>query len=177
MIPKWPLSGEMMATGLSHLLHNDQDESRGQGQSIYQAQSDYGEWADELAIISRRRNVLERKLRGVVGNFIRFSSMNDASAGSAKDRVLKCVDARRRAELQRFELDDLMTKLFWLELIAVVKKEWLIFERLFGDRDLLDRNTSIVNERPDAHAKELDLIDAALHRSAIEWFEGRLGKI
>ena len=103
--------------------------------------------------------------------------MNDASRGSAKDRVLKCVDAKRRGELQRFELDELMGKLLWLELIAVVKKEWGIFDRLFGDKVALDQYTSIVNNRPDAHAKDVDAFDAALHRSAVDWFEDRLARI
>ncbi len=140
-------------------------------------QSDYGEWADELAIISRRRNLLEKKLRGVVANFIRFSSVHDASKGMAKDRVLKCVDTRRREALQNLELEELMYKLFWLELIQVVKKEWQIFDRVSGDKATLDKYTSIVNERPDAHAKEIDFFDAALHRSAVGCFEDRLSRI
>lgn len=173
------VSGEMMITGLKHLGDGDSDipPSVPDAVSSVDAHSEYGEWADELAIISRRRNILEKRLRGVVGNFIRFSAMNDTSKGNAKDRILKCVDAKRREYLQRFELDDLMAKIFWLELISVIKKEWKIFDRVFGDKTHLDRYTSIVNERPDAHAKDIDIFDAALHRSAIGWFEDRLAQI
>ncbi len=173
------VSGEMMAIGLTHLKDGDLDIVNVEPTESQQSdgQSEYGEWADELAIISRRRNVLERKLRGVVGNFIRYSAMNDASKGTAKDRVLKCVDAKRREALQRFDLDELMSKLYWLEVIAVVKKEWQIFDRVFGDKATLDRYTTIVNERPDAHAKDIDVFDAVLHRNAVGWFEDRLGQI
>ncbi len=116
-------------------------------------------------------------MRGVVGNFIRFSAMTDSSKGIAKDRVLKCVDAKRRESLQNYDLDEVMSKLFWLELIAVVKKEWQIFDRIFGDRATLDQYTSIVNDRPDTHAKDIDLFDAALHRRAVSWFEDKLNRI
>jgi len=173
------VSGEMMRIGLKQLSENDIDvaDVKGEPVELIGDKSDYGEWADELAIISRRRNILERKLRGVVGNFIRFSAMTDSSKGTAKDRVLKCIDTKRRESLQNLDIDDLMSKLFWLELIAVVKKEWQIFDRIFGDKAALDKYTSIVNERPDAHAKDIDLFDAALHRSAVGWFEDRLSRI
>jgi hypothetical protein len=173
------LCGEMIETGLSHLgevAAGDSSASVAEGSTV-QIPVDYGDWADELAIISRRRNILERKLRGVVSNFIRFSAMNDPSAGHAKNRVLKCIDARRRADVERFELDELMSKLFWLELIAIIKKEWSLFEKIFGDKRELDTNAGIVNTRPDAHAKDVDLFDAALHRNAVAWFEDRLARI
>lgn len=174
------VSGEMMAIGLRNLAESnaeENNESIGSFQAIGDSSLEYGEWADELAIISRRRNILEKKLRGVVGNFIRFSSMSDKSKGLAKERILKCIDAKRRDVLQNLDVDDLMSKLFWLELIAIVKKEWALFERLFGDKVTLDKYTTIVNDRPDAHAKEIDFFDAALHRNAVGWFEDRLGQI
>lgn len=173
------VSGDMMAVGLKHLPGGDLDVTNVEPTQSPQKEglATYGEWADELAIISRRRNLLEKKLRGVVGNFIRFSAMNDTSKGTARDRVLKCIDSKRRDNLQNFDLDDLMSKLFWLELIAVVKKEWQIFDRVFGDKTSLDKYTSIVNERPDAHAKDIDFFDAALHRNAVGWFEDKLSRI
>ncbi|MEN5061441.1 ATP-binding protein [Luteimonas sp. TWI1416] len=173
------ISGEMMEAGLKNLSTNRTEEAiRAQPEPpITTDSSNYGEWADELAIISRRRNILERKLRGVVGNFIRFSSMNDSSKSPAKERILKCVDAKRREGLQSSDLDEIMSKLFWLELISVVKKEWELFDKLFGDKATLDKFTTIVNERPDAHAKDIDQFDAALHRNAVGWFEDRLSRI
>lgn len=173
------VTGEIMATGLKNLAQGDLDLANTQlvQSQRTEKQTEYGEWADELAIISRRRNLLESKLRGVVGNFIRFSSMSDASKGNSKDRVLKCVDAKRRKGLQNYDLDNLMSKLFWLELITVIKKEWGLFDRIFGDKSDLDKYSSIINERPDAHAKNIDLFDTALHRRAVGWFEDKLAQI
>ena len=174
------VSGEMMMIGLKNIANGNVNSDLNRGESApadKDVESGYGEWADELAIISRRRNILERKLRGVIGNFIRFAAMTDTSKGSAKDRILKCIDARRREDLKNLDVDDLMTKLFWLELIAIVKKEWVLFERMFGDKAALDRYTTIVNDRPDAHAKDIDLFDAALHRNAVGWFEDKLNRI
>ena len=74
-------------------------------------------------------------------------------------------------------MDDIIGKLYWLEVISVVKKEWPLFERVFGDRDGLESHARIVNERPDAHAKDLDVFDIALHRKAFDWFEDRLSRV
>lgn len=170
------VSGQMMATGLQH-VGDEQPTDAGPVDDVgVVVTQEYGEWADELAIVSRRRNVLERRLRGVVTNFVRYSAMTDSSGGSAKDRLLRALEQRRRAELQRYELDDLAAKLYWLELIGVIKKEWSLFERIFGSKADIERYSLIVNERPDAHAKDFDLFDAALHRNAVAWFEERLAK-
>jgi hypothetical protein len=167
----------MMATGLQHVGDDHPMETDPIDQAGAAVAQEYGEWADELAIVSRRRNVLERKLRGVVTNFIRFSAMTDSSGGSAKERVLRALEQRRRADLQRYELDDLAAKLYWLELIGVIKKEWPLFERIFGSKADIEKYSVVVNERPDAHAKDFDLFDAALHRNAVAWFEERLAKV
>lgn len=168
------VSGRMMAIGLESFRSSKTEVEAPSDPESTSENSGYGDWADELAIISRRRNILERKLRGIVANFIRFSAMSGQSTESAKERVLKCVDAKRRSDLQRFELDDLMSKLYWLELISVVKKEWSLFEKIFGGRDELEKHAKIVNERPDAHAKDLDMFGVAYHRTAVAWFEDRL---
>lgn len=170
--------GQMMAAGLQCFVSDGGNDSPVQGElSDRTNASNYGEWADELAIISRRRNVIERKLRNIVANFVRFSSLSQQNSGTAKERVLKCIDAKRRSDLQRLDLDEIMGKLFWLEIISIVRKEGPLFEKLFGDRSELERHTATVNERPDAHAKELDLADIASHRKAFDWFEDRLGRI
>jgi hypothetical protein len=137
----------------------------------------YGEWADELAILSRRRNMIERKLRAVIINFVRYAALDKTDKLSAKERILRCLDEKRRAELEACDLDVIETKLYWLELINIVKREWALIERVFGDKTRFAECAIIVNERPDAHAKVLDAADLALHRRALTWFEDRLGRI
>jgi hypothetical protein len=122
--PTPSVSGEMMTKGLDNFKgSSDVQPALREEASIDERQPNYGDWADELAIISRRRNLLEKKLRGIVVNFIRFSSLATQGASSTKERVLKCIDAKRRGEVQGMELDDIVSKLYWLELIAVIKKE------------------------------------------------------
>lgn len=172
--PRMTISGQMMSTGL---MNFPEDQPSVSSSSINQTERpDYGDWADELAIIGRRRNLVERKVRDIAANFIRFSSITSGGA-SAKERVLKCVDSKRAADLQRFDLDQIMPKLFWLELISVIKKEWDLFAKIFGDKGTLDKYTTIVNERPDAHAKDLDPFDVSYHRAGVAWFEERLSKV
>lgn len=138
--------------------------------------TEFGDWADELAIISRRRNLMERSLRAVVSNFLRFDSMNSNGSSSAKERILVCVDSKRRKILERYDLDTLMGKLFWLELVQIVKKEWSVFQRLFADQAALQLHADLVNDRPDAHAKSLDMFDVAMYRRSLAWFEDRLAQ-
>ncbi|MGR9161918.1 hypothetical protein [Rhizobium leguminosarum] len=171
------VSGAMMTTGLRHLEEDTTTDQQAPSAASQNEMSDFGEWADELAIISRRRNILEKKLRALVGNFVRFGAMSNTSLGSSKERVLKCIDVKRRTSLEHLDMEDLMNKLFWLELVAIIKKEWDIFAKVFGDKSILDQYTVIVNERPDAHAKEIDMFDAALHRKAVSWFEDKLARL
>lgn len=179
------LSGLMLSSGIRVLEENEDvviyEQNSGpaalDGGQTHVRSDDLGEWAEELATIGRRRNLVERKLRGICANFIRYSSLISKDQTSSKGRVLIAVDAKRRSSLQHFELDELVTKLYWLELVSVVKREWALFERIFGDRTLFDQNAEIVNDRPDAHAKDMDVLDRALHRRALEWFEERLSKV
>jgi hypothetical protein len=64
-----------------------------------------------------------------------------------------------------------------LELISIIVREWELFQRIFNDRKAFEDNARIVNDRPDAHAKELDLAEVALNRRALSWFEERLARV
>lgn len=66
-----------------------------------------GDWqreAEELAAVGRRRNILEKKLRSTVVNMIRFDSFNSKDKLSAKERILKAVNDKRRKELGFYPL-------------------------------------------------------------------------
>ncbi len=163
------VNGQMMASALNNFVesHNSNPEP---------VVTEFGEWADELAIISRRRNVMERSLRSIVSNFLRFDSMNNSHRPAAKERILACISSVRRDSLSKFDIDSLMQKLFWLELIQIVKKEWMVFQKIFGDQAILQQNADLVNDRPDAHAKDLDMFDVALYRRSLAWFEDRVAQ-
>ncbi|MCP1196015.1 AAA-like domain-containing protein [Acetobacter senegalensis] len=135
------------------------------------------EWAEELAGISYRRNTMERALRSLVINFLRMSALSSKSSPSAKSALLSVIPQNRRSELEPFNLDTIAEKLYWIELVAVINKHWQLFERIFGDKTAFNDNASVVNDRPDAHAKHLEPSDVALHRRALRWLDERITRV
>jgi hypothetical protein len=135
------------------------------------------EWAEELAGISYRRNVMERSLRSIVINFLRASALAAKDGSTAKATLLAAIPEKRRSDLEPFNLDTIADKLFWLELVAIINRNWTLFERIFGDKTLFNENASIVNDRPDAHAKHLESSDIAMHRRALQWLDERIARI
>lgn len=135
------------------------------------------EWAEELAGISYRRNTMERALRSLVINFLRMSALSAKDGPSAKTALLVAIPSKRRAELEPFNLEAIAEKLFWLELVAIINKHWLMFERIFGDKTAFNENAGIVNDRPDAHAKHLEPSDIAMHRRALHWLDERIARV
>ena len=132
---------------------------------------DTEEWAEELALMNRRRNTLERKFR----EFIHFSLKFSAQAGENwVDKVLKSLNERTRTELAPLSGDALLNKLYWKDLGAVISKHWVSFEKMIGDKRRFETAMEILNDRPDAHAKWIDTADVALYRRELVWLEERL---
>src|SRR5258708_28069810 len=92
---------------------------------------DLSEWAEELAIINRRRNTIERRLRDFIFVALKLSS------GQKKwqDSVLAGLSQERRQELRAITGDSLMNKLYWIELRNIINKNWTAFEKTFGDKN------------------------------------------
>lgn len=129
------------------------------------------EWAEELAVINRRRNTLERKLR----EFIQFSLKIAAQSGENwVEKVLKALPERMRSELAPLSGDMLLTKLYWKDLGSIVSKHWTSFEKVLGDKRRFEMAMDLLNDRPDAHAKPIDAADLALYRRELVWLEERL---
>lgn len=135
------------------------------------------EWAEDLAALGQRRNLIERKLRGIVLNFLRLQALQSKKLEVLGEQILGSLSESRRKQMIGLPLDSLFLKLMWPELVALVKSNWTLFESVFGDRKLFDENAALVNDRPDAHAKEWDSSDFALYRRALQWLEERLAKL
>jgi hypothetical protein len=176
---KGAVSGAMMRAALEMLAADDAigRPIKEIGPEVGTAKVPINEWAEELAAISYRRNIIERTLRSIVINFLRVSSLSQRDSKSAKALLLETLPSRRRSELEPFNLDTLSEKLFWLELVTIINKHWTLFERIFGDKAAFTENAGIVNDRPDTHAKSLELSDVAMHRRALQWFDERLSRI
>lgn len=129
------------------------------------------EWAEELAVINRRRNLLERKLREFVHFGLKFSS---GASESWADKVLKSLPERQRTSLAGLSGDALLTKLYWKEIATVIGKNWQSFESSLGDKKRFEAAMDLLNDRPDAHAKPIDAADVALYRRELTWLEERL---
>ncbi len=170
------VSGSMMRMALSMLVEDaplvDVDATAKE-----EARPLVGEWAEELAGISYRRNTMERALRSLVINFLRMSALTTKDGPSAKSMLLSAVPQKRRGELEPFNLEAIADKLFWLELVAIINKQWPLFERIFGDKTAFNENAGIINDRPDAHAKHLEPSDIAMHRRALQWLDERIARV
>lgn len=137
-----------------------------------------GEWADEIAAISKRRNILEKKLRELALNFIKMDSLHNSSKKSAKDRILAVLPARQRESLSHMSADEVILKFCWTDLIKLYTgKEWRLFERMIGDKNTFTLNARVINDRPDAHAKNADMADFALYRRSLKYVEDLLAKL
>jgi hypothetical protein len=129
------------------------------------------EWVEELALINRRRNQLERSMR----QLIRFTLKVEVKSGQAwSSYVLNSLSQKRRDELSSLAASALMDKLFWYELYLIIDKNWIYFEKVFGDRKRLGSAMKLINDRPDAHAKQIDLADVALYRRDLTWLDDRV---
>ncbi|MGO9430131.1 hypothetical protein [Rhodoblastus sp.] len=173
------LSGTMLRMALT-MLSQEPDVTAGESLALSAAaepRSAISEWAEELSAISYRRNVMERQLRSIAVNFLRASSLSSKEGPNAKTIVLSSLTEPRRKELEPFNLDSISEKLYWTELVAIINKNWQIFERVFGDKTAFGNHANIINERPDAHAKPLELSDIGMHRRSLLWFEERISRI
>ncbi|MDW6024869.1 hypothetical protein SAZ10_24240 [Mesorhizobium sp. BAC0120] len=171
------ISGTMMRMALMMIAEEQPVIDESPAQRGGEARSLISEWAEELAAISYRRNMMERSLRSIVINFLRVSALSSKDGATAKATLLAAVNEKRRAELEPFNLDLIAEKLYWLELVAIINKHWILFERVFGDKSLFNRNAEIVNDRPDAHARQLEPSDIAMHRRALQWLDERIARV
>lgn len=57
------------------------------------------------------------------------------------------------------------------------RENWVLFERIFGDKTAFNTNADVINDRPDAHAKHLEPSDIAMHRRALQWLDDRIARI
>jgi hypothetical protein len=134
----------------------------------------YEAWADELVTISRRRNILEKRLRELIVDFIKLDSLRNKDKGIVQQRILAAIPKERREKISNKSAHLLMQTFYWLDLCQVIVKEWDLFSPLFGDQNNFKLNYMIINERPDAHAKDLTAADVALHGRALTWMEEKI---
>lgn len=135
------------------------------------------DWAAELALIGARRNKLEKRLRGIVVNFIRFDSLQNKSRGGLADRITRVIDDQRRAKVQHLSPDEAVERFYWTDLVRLIEKEWPLFAPVFSDRAKFSLHATVVNQRFDAHAKDVDRADIADYRRSLGWLEEAISRV
>jgi len=168
------IRSRMVRLGLERLLEGERDVEPSEATPVAprgRLQLEEGDWAEELAILNRRRNLLERKMR----YFTRFALRIGAPKQTSwLERVLTALSNPRRAVLNSLSADVLMERLFWTELGVVIIKNWEFFEAMLGDKKRFEAAMNLLNDRPDAHAREVDMADIALQRRELAWLEERI---
>ncbi|EPF1896318.1 hypothetical protein ACSQXD_002395, partial [Escherichia coli] len=114
---------------------------------------------EKVQEISIRRNRLEKGLRILVRNTLKIYK----GSNKAKDAVISAVPDGRKSTLQNYDLSKLLdpdsSPLFFLELINIITREWVIFDNVFGiNKEKIKIMLEEINTkgRPDAHAKCID---------------------
>jgi hypothetical protein len=79
--------------------------------------------------------------------------------------------------MKHLTADEVIGRFTWTDLVKLVVKEWMLFNRLFGDQVQFRQNCELINDRFDAHAKPADAADFALYRRALSYIEERLARI
>ncbi len=174
------LSGAMIAAGFAALeAHPQVERSTGVNTTTATSSSDVGlgEWAEDLAAIGKRRNLLERRLRDVALNFLRFNAMSTDRLYEVKDRVMSVLPESQRQGFKHLTAEEAIGKFLWTDLYKLIAKEWELFSKVFGDREQFLRNCEIINDRFDAHAKAADAADFALYRRSLLYIEDRIAKL
>lgn len=176
------VAGNMVREGYLMLQeHNSSDEAIpviGGELDISQIELSVGEWADELAAISKRRNILERKFREITLNFIKMDSFSNSTKKSSKDRILAVLPEKQRVSFSHMSADEIIQKYCWTDLVKLLStKEWQLFEKIIGDKNAFNLNASVINDRPDAHAKNVDAADFAMYRRSLKFMEDILAKL
>ena len=168
------LSGDMMQAGFEAYL--EARTSAPQPAAVAQSQVTLDDWAEDLAIVNRKRNILERKLQETALYFLTYDILHVKSKVTVADRILKAVQPGRRELLSGKSNEELIKSLLWSELYTLVGREWKLFEPIFSDRKRFLEYCEIANDRPDAHAKPIDPADFALYRRVLDWLTGKLIK-
>jgi hypothetical protein len=170
---KYKMSGNMMSEGMRVYLEKRLTVNIPVSGLEY---TTLEEWAEELALMNAKRNKIEKRLRAIVINFIRFDVLQNKQKGTLFERVIKYIEEPRRSKFKNFSADELVEKYNWTDLVKLVEKEWSLFQGIFVDKTAFTNNSTILNERFDAHAKDADKADIALYRRTLEWYEDSLNR-
>lgn len=126
---------------------------------------------DVLAEISRRRNTIEKKLRVVLRDGLKFKHGKKGA-----DALLRALPQTRREVVARFSYEDVWEHLFFDELTLVLEQEWDAFQNWFSEPldEVLRWMNHVNKSRSDAHAKSIGKDDLAYLRICFSRLEEKV---
>lgn len=124
------------------------------------------------AIISRRRNSLEQKLRDII--LVSLESNNGKA--NTKNALLGIKDSSIRTKIRAMTSRDIINNYFYFpDYTKLIVKSWSDFEKIFIDKNHFQMCMEIVNKyRVDAHAKFIDDEQYFSLNYSLEWLEEKL---
>lgn len=171
------LSGKMMIAGFQMLAERSSSLNSDVPASMETLALNLDDWAEELAAVGKRRNVVEKRLRELALNFLRFDSISSGKLAEFHERVVSVIPQKTRESWRHLSVEQAISKFNWTDIVHLVQKEWILFEKLLGDKNLFSSHCEVINDRFDAHAKNADRADFALYRRSLTYIEDRLAKI
>ena len=136
----------------------------------------HAEWTAELGELAQLHNDVEQRMRELVERALLAEERHRGEHGWAERMILLAIPERERDRVGTGRADQLLSQLYWTDLISIIGRQWRLFGRIFGDLNELRHKAQVVNDRPHAHAKPLDLADLALYRRELRWFKAKLDK-
>jgi hypothetical protein len=131
-------------------------------------------WTEALGGLAQLHNDVEQRMRELVQRTLQEKERKRGSLGWAEQVIMAAIPERERKRVGFGTAEQLLSRLYWMDLIAIIGRQWQLFDRIFGDRTRLMSKAEIVNDRPHAHAKPLDAADVALYRRELTWFKAKL---
>lgn len=169
------LSGHMMRAGFEQYLEERTKPSE-QFVNDFLSSNTLEDWADDLAIVGKKRNILESKLKSIALQFLDFDFVHNKGHGEVSRRLLKVLAPDRKEQLARLSPREIVIGYTWRELAALIKREWRLFEPIFVDKRKFLDDCDLINVRPDAHAKAMDKYEFALYRRSLDRLSAMLEK-
>lgn len=129
--------------------------------------------------ISERRNKIEPQIRKI----IRTSLFTKYGEDESKKIVLNIFGEPRKSSLFNLNYKEIFdsreTKIFFIDLIKIIEKDWTVFENVFDRKkdEFLSNMNNINKYRIDAHAKEISDDEMAVFRLSISKIEEQIGKL
>lgn len=134
----------------------------------------HAEWTAELGALAQLHNDVEQRMRELVQGTLLAEERHRGEHGWAERTIILAIPRKERERVGSGSADQLLSRLYWMNLIAIIGRQWRLFGRIFGDLNELRNKAQVVNDRPHAHAKRLDLADLALYRRELRWFKTKL---